>query len=303
MVHYFGGEDTYVAQEAIERLAISRGRRLKWIDQLEAEEKEVEEVLQAQGGLFGLELLVLRDVSTWPGKVQEQYLKIIEETKEIVVWNRGKVDRRSKWWKRFGGQAQVFNWPEIALAADWFKEEIEKLGGKIESRVARSLVQRVGTTNRWRLLAEAKKLSLIGEVTETVVRTHVEENITEDVFQVLRAVAAGQQAQALRGVQKLLASGASEFYILTMVAYLLRVLLTIRRGLDLGWNESKIAKEGGLAPFVVSRNRRVAKNWSRQQLLGNLARVLAVDFAIKRGKMPARTGLVMLVFHLSLPTA
>jgi DNA polymerase III delta subunit len=99
-------------------------------------------------------------------------------------------------------------------------------------------------------------------------------------------------------VEALMARGESEFYVLSMLAYQFRALHAIRRGQEQGWGEEKIARAGGLKPYAVRKNFSHARQAPAAYWREMLARILATDFAIRRGRVDARTALLMLVLTL-----
>ena len=224
---------------------------------------------------------------------------------EAVVWDR-EPDRRSSFFtqiqrhvKRVDGQAQEFRLPNPATAAQWLLEQARQRGGAVTPEGAQLLVERVGT-DRWALSAELDRLLLVtAAVSAETVRTEVAPKAAAEIFGMLEALSRGQRAAALRSTQALLARGESEFYVLSMLAYQFRTLHAIRRGLDRGFTERQIVEASGLKPFVVQKNSRHAGRFSAVYLREALARILATDFAIRRGRVDQRTALLMLALTLA----
>ena len=83
-----------------------------------------------------------------------------------------------------------------------------------------------------------------------------------------------------------------------MLAYQFRTLLAVKDGILAKQREFEIVRAAKLHPYVVQKSMPVARRWERNALLAALTRILATDFAIKQGKVEARTGLLLLVLGL-----
>jgi len=292
MLRYFYGEDTYLAREALAEQAKQSGATLHWIDRQDLVERGAGEVVgRGSGSLFGKETLVFRDVGVWPKGLQADLLDALEKSGEAldgVLWDRGKVDRRSVIYKRFKKIGQQFSVPASGEVQRWLVKEAQLRGGTIADTAAGLMVARIGL-EKWRLSSELDKLLLANSnIDQAMVRLEIPESSTAEIFSMLDALAAG-----------LLEGGDSEFYILSMLAYQFRTLLKIRRGIDRGLGQALIASEGGMKPYSVSKNYNYAKRFTAAYLHQSLTRILATDFAIRRGRVEARTGLLMLTLSLA----
>jgi DNA polymerase III delta subunit len=324
MVHYFYGQDTYAARGAISALADENGARLHWLEAPDlAERGAAGLVASGSMGLFGRELFVARDVSGWSKGLQDDLLASLARAGrsiDCVVWDRGVTDRRSALYRqlarpaakpgerastagpdglRLAGQAREFSLPSPTEAAQWIADEAVRRGGKIDRSAARLLVDLAGV-DRWQLTAELDKLLLSDEaITVAAVRREVPPSGSAEIFSTLDALSRGRRQQAVSSVMTLLQNGESEFYILSMLAYQFRTLHAIRRGLEQGHGQGEIARAAGLAPYAVQKNYPHAQRFSLAVLREALARILATDFAIRRGVVDQRTAVLLLVLSLA----
>jgi DNA polymerase-3 subunit delta len=306
MVHYFYGADTWAARAALRELARAKGAAVRWFDEPGAG------IAAALGrgsrGLFGSEIVVARDAGAWPAHLQRELVAVLAGTgaaSEVVVWDRGPADRRSLLFKQLkqqakqGGSVREFQPLSPPAAAAWVVEEAGRQGGAATAPAARLLVERLGV-DRWRLSAEVAKLLLAGgTIDEQTVRENVAEPVAAEIFGMLEALSRGQRQRAVASVQALLDRGESEFYILSMLAYQFRTLYAIRRGIEQGLRPGQIATAVGLKPFAVQKNYSAARRFDSAYLRETLARILACDFAIRRGRVDQRTALMMLVLTLA----
>lgn len=295
MIHYFYGEDSFAAREAIEALAKQQGAQLEWLtaDTLTPQELTVR-LSQGDRGLFGKTLVVVRDASRLPNAVQERLVApaFAGQASSLVAWDEGQPDRRSLVYRTWKEQARDFATPtEVELIA-WLQREAKQRGVTLEDAAGRALLTRLGH-DRWRLLSELERLSLgHKKITVAVIEREVDV-VAEagEVFELLSALVHGQRHVAMRQLEGLLTAGESEFYILSMLAYQFRMLYLVSRG-----------KTRGLNPGAVRRSTSVARERPAAAWLENLTRVVATDFAIKQGKTDPRTGVTMLVLGL-MPAA
>lgn len=305
MLHYFVGEDVFGARQAIGRLAQEKKSLVRWLDRQELTEKPLGEwVDQAAGGLFATEVLVVRDPSALPKHLQEDVIKLTSRQVPAVcvAWDRIAPDRRSTLYRSLKPYLKEFAPLTPRDLINWLVEEAQRRQTNLVPPAAGELVNRVGP-NRWQLLNELEKLSLTNkkkEIGVAAVVAGVPPAQTEpEIFVLLDAIAAGKIQPALLAMEVILQSGASELYILSMLAYQFRTLLNIKNGLRRGLAGDQIAQEAKLHPYVVKKNSPAAGKYSAATLLSYLTRIMATDFAIKQGKVDPRTGLVMTVVGLA----
>jgi DNA polymerase-3 subunit delta len=177
-------------------------------------------------------------------------------------------------------------------------EQAERREARLGREASEVLVERVGL-NKWNLESELEKLLLVKkEVTEDDVREVIPASLQAEIFSVLGALAQGKRAEAIEGVSKLLEEGNSEFYVLSMMAYQFKVLFMVRAGIDRGKRQFEVVKETGIKQYAVQKSWEVAKRKPAAFWRAALTRVLATDFAIKQGRVDAKTGVLMLVVGL-----
>lgn len=283
-VAYFTGEDTYAARQAIEALAKEKKARIEWREAEELRRLPAQEWVGQGASLFGVTLTVLKDVQRLPASLQEQLVTLLTDG---VVWERKSPDRRSRVWKQWGKQAQLFTYPPPSELTTWLVAAAKKKGSEITPAAAQRLIEHYGF-DRWRLLTELEKLTVRND---TIELKDLEEWLGQtetSIFAALEALALGKAGSALAQFERLWEAGESELYVLTMLAYQFRVLAAIKTG-----------DTADFKPFVIQKNEARARRWSRAAAVAGLTKILATDFAIKQGKMDPRTGVTMLVLSLA----
>lgn len=301
MVHYFYGEDTYAARQALGEAAEQRGVTIYWLDRDDLEAQSLSERLgHGTRSLFGTQLYVVRDASHFSQALQEDIVTCVHQGLPggCIVWDRGQPDTRSLIFRRLKSAGRRFAHSSVSQTVAWVVAEAKRQGGSVERSAAAVLVELVGC-DKWRLGSELEKLLLSADIiTKSLVEEAVPPHAEAELFSTLEALVRGDAGQALRSIEILLAEGYSEFYILVMLMYQFRTLLIIRAGLETGRRVHDIVREGKLKQFTVEKNVIHARRFSRQFLVNALTRILATEFSIKQGKVDARTGVLMLILSL-----
>ncbi|MDP3997590.1 MAG: hypothetical protein U1C49_01490 [Candidatus Andersenbacteria bacterium] len=303
MIHYFYGEDTYGAREEIAKMSRREKTNIRWLDEEDLVKKQFSEWLDQARGLFGNELIVVRDPSLFGAQIKEQISKAIKEEikADCVLWDRQAVSKRPALAGKVGKGSKCFDRLPMNRLVKWTREQAVQAGGEIEEAAAGRLISWLGS-DRWRLKSEAERLALgYTKITEAVIDKEIVKPQQAQIFEVLDALVRGQRGQAIRGVEVLLEAGDNEFYLLSMLAYQFRVLLLVKRGLAVGKSQSAIAAAEKINPYAVKKSATAVGRYSDQFLADALTRIVAMDFAIKQGKIGARTGLMMLVMGLGRP--
>ncbi len=300
MIRYFYGDDTYAARQAIGRLAQEQQADIRWIDREDLELRG-SALFEQSSGLFGKHVPVIRDIAAMPKRLQEVIIQLARKPQATVgvVWDRQAPDKRSAVFHALKKNSQEFSPPPAAVIVTWLAEEALRRGGKVDRAAGQLLVERIGT-DRWQLLSETDKLLLTNDV---ITRHIVENDVPEgskgaDVWVLLRALSAGNKAEAAREMESILAAGGSELYIISMLGYQLQTLFSIREGIDQTFNAAQIASQQAINPYVVQKNMSAAKRFSAHELIAAMTKIVACDFAIKQGQIDARTGLIMLITSL-----
>lgn len=301
MVQYFFGPDTYGARLALAELAGALPARLRFLDKDALEKTNLADLLaQSKQGLFGRELLVARDPSLFPESLQEVLVAAHKKHPEAewVLWDRAQPKKKTSLWKTFQKSKREFPYLASGALVDWLRVEAKKQGSVLERAAGQELVSRAGQ-DRWQLLAELAKLCVLHA---SITREHVRESVIQteaeaNVFQMLDALARGDAATAMEQLTSALAGGESEFRLLALLAYQLRVIFLVAGAK--AQTAKEIAAEVGLHPFVVEKNMRLARRLPPSLATDMYTRLLATDFSIKQGIVDARTGLTMLVLGLA----
>jgi DNA polymerase-3 subunit delta len=185
----------------------------------------------------------------------------------------------------------------------WVQRRAAEKGSSLSREAASLLVSFTGQDLRL-LDQELEKLaayaSYIRSITEDDIRLLVTPTYEDDIFALVDAFGLRDQVNAMRQLQQLLANGANDLYLLTMIARQFRQILSVK----------DLAEEGGLGPkeigrelrithgFIVEKLLRQGRHFSLEELEAILRRILEADQAIKTGRIEGQLALELLVVEL-----
>jgi len=186
---------------------------------------------------------------------------------------------------------------------DWIRRRSREKGADISRDAVSMLVSFVGDNLRL-LDRELEKLAGLVNYSRLITSDEVKALVTAardtNVFALVDALGLRNRARAVQQLQELLASGASALYLLAMMARQVRLILSVK----------DLAQEKGLGPdeirrelrisrgFIVSKLLRQAEWFSIEELESIQRRMLAIDQAIKTGRIEGDLALELLVVEV-----
>jgi DNA polymerase-3 subunit delta len=201
-----------------------------------------------------------------------------------------------------GGFVKNLSAPEGNTLHSWIAQRATTKGVQIGRQATEQLAAAVGNDLR-ALDQELSKLAAYqnyeGTITEQAVGMLVSTAIETNIFGLVDAVGMRQRQQALEHLHRLLADGANELYILTMIARQVRLLIGVK----------ELSDEERLRPEEIQKRLRISHRFILDKLLRQvrafqmseleklLNRVLDVDQAIKTGRTEGPLALEMLVLQ------
>lgn len=228
-------------------------------------------------------------------------LSSIPTTTVVVFFEAGLPDQRTKFFKylnkpkiaeRFMPLAgiQRRRWVETVLAdtpiegslLDWLAEQpvdLWQLASSIEQlRLYASRLKRPLAITDGQLFLSAPQ--------------------SADVFQLIEAVARGDSRRALAEMQALLAAGQAELYLLAMIAYQYRTLISLAEA-RVKQSPATLARALKLSPYVVQKGLLIVGRRPPEDFIAGSALILAYDYQIKTGLVEPRIGLELLIIELA----
>ena len=188
-------------------------------------------------------------------------------------------------------RVETFPLLDSTQLAQWLKERVRIVQAQIEPAASHFLVQAVGS-DTWRLQGLLEQL------------VHYDKNITlanaeqfaaspldDNIFHLTDALSERQAKVALKVLHDQLADGANPFYILTMLARQITILIQVKAGGD-------AAK--ALHPYVQKKAAQHAQRFSLEQLTRLYGKIVRVDEQLKTTSLEPSVTLDKLVAELCL---
>lgn len=235
------------------------------------------------GSLFSNERMVIINNPGSEKSINEQLATTLKSVPDDVhvLLVEPKPDKRSQWFKAAKKYGQVKEQRMLAGhdLFKWVSDQVRQRGGSINHSDINLLIQRTGE-NRWRLDREIDKLLLFDkQITQKSIETLVEPTSQETVWQLLDQVTSGQAAKARATYKDLSRGELDPHQFISLLAWQLHTLLVVT--LNANQTDVVLAREAGMAPFVIKRMRGMSAKIGIIKLKKIIKLTLNVDKKIK----------------------
>lgn len=196
-----------------------------------------------------------------------------------------------------------FKQPGSGALQDWIRRQARRKGADITGDAVRMLISFVGQNMRL-LDRELEKLVALvnysGTITGDDVKALVHATHDPNIFSLVDALGLRDRQRAMLELQELLATGASDLYLLAMMTRQVRLILSVK----------DLVEEKGLAPDATRRELRISHRFILEKLLRQARwfsieelemiqrRMLGIDQAIKTGSIEGSLALELLVVEV-----
>lgn len=306
MVFFFYGPNSYASRQQLHKLIEAYLKKTGSDLGLERIDGQTVEMKKLMGNLLAVPFLassrfVIVEYLSQNKKVAEHMSEVIKDipTTTVAVFYEKEVDRRGRYYKTLAAETKAVEFKQLQPGelTSWIKREAKKLGATIEPNAVSELLARCGD-DQWRLEQELMKLANYNPtITKTAVEELVVERVEESIFGLVEAVAEGKAELALQRYQRLLASGANELYILTMIMWQLRNLLLAKTAGEISPNQ--LAGDVGMSPFVATRALAMQKRFSEDQLKRAFLSGIDTEAKIKTGQGKADQLVELLIYEVA----
>lgn len=285
MIHFFFGSNQYQIKTALDELV--RSTKSKHgehaVERVEGETLELRQLPDILQGatLFAPQRLVIvkglsKNKPAWDALGDK--LEQIPSSLQLVIVETA-PDKRTRTFKQLQKLADVHEAKELAEpeAAKWLTDEAARRGGKLETAMAKKIVERAGT-DQWRLSNELDKLLLHSQVSDSLISELVEMTPQANVFALLDAVMQGR-TDAVREMlheAKAIEDPYMLFGLLTAQVMQLAALVHGR-----GRSSAEIAKLLKVHPYPLGKLSSIANKLDRSQLRSMVEAVAGMDDDVK----------------------
>jgi len=235
---------------------------------------------------------------------QKEIIEKLEQSENsdvIVFVEKGKVRKNATLFKWLDKNAKTVkeNLPlEGNILEKWIINEVKKGDKKIETNAVRELILFVGT-DLWQLSQEIEKLICYTKK-DTIIAQDVHDIVhgrtDGDMFEMIEGIVSNNKEKALTLLRKQIAAGDDTFYIFSMYAYQVRILLRVGDVKQNGVNDKDvIAKLLKLHPFVVQKSMSMLNNIPYTKIIKMHKKLTELDYDIKVGNRDIKTALNIFV--------
>jgi len=233
------------------------------------------------------------------------YLKAKEESKKddtLVFFETNGFDSDNPLFKFLAKTAKTQEFKPLSGQSlfQWIKKEAKSLNTEISPLAIEKLAVSF-SNDLWGLSNEIKKIAsfknynkIEAEDIDLLTKSKIETNI----FKTIDAIAALNRANALKLVSQHLEKGDSAVYLLAMINYQFRNILSVKDLCQRGKSFQAILKSSRLSSFVARKCYLLAQKFTFSKLKKIYSRILETDLKIKTGKISPRQGLELLISEI-----
>ncbi len=225
--------------------------------------------------------------------IEGDNILILKEDKEI----KGKLIKSLEKRDKKEVLVQKFDKLEGRRLRSWYKKELKKYNVDYQAGVVSKLIDYINN-DLWRARNEVHKLAhmTMGEkLTTSHVTRYVRPEFDTDIFNTIDSLGRGEKGKALELIEKHIKKGDSPFYILSMINYQIRNLLTVTQLEGEGLSHKEEKKESRMSPFVFKKTKSQASNFNHNQLKKIHNELFKVDLDSKLGRVTPETGLILII--------
>lgn len=240
------------------------------------------------------------------GKARDELRAFLEQVPpscKLVFLEQDDFDKRSSLYTylKKHGQVQEFVPRQGADLLRWLGEQASARGVQMARGPAQHLVDYVGNDSRT-LMTELDKLASYvgqgGKITEERITRLVQDSHETNLFAFLDSLSQRQRGAAIQQLHELLREGQAIPYIVFMLARQVRILLSVKELATQRMRADAIASQLRQKPFVIKKALQQVQAFSPSELETLHHRLLALDHAIKTGKINAPAALDLLVLEV-----
>lgn len=231
------------------------------------------------------------------------YLKELPET-TAMIFVESEIDKRGKLYKAVKEKGRIVELgrQDEGTLLRWIAGNVRREGKQITEQTIRFFLTKVGTDME-NIQKELEKLFCYTLDKQEISAEDVEEicttQITNQVFDMVEAVAKKQQRKALDYYYDLLALKELPMRILFLLTRQFRLLWEVKDMDRQGYPRKEIAAKAGLHPFVVGKYQEQARAFSEPALRKILEDSVDMEECIKTGRLSDTLGVELFIMKYS----
>lgn len=310
-VYLLCGEEAYLRSQYRDRLktALLGGgdpMNLHYFEGKGIQQGEVIDLAETMPFFAERRVLVLENSEFFKhgGEQLAEYLASPAQT-AFFVFVEPAVDKRSKLYKAVQAKGRVIecNTQDEAVLKRWILEFLKKENKKITERDLDFFLEKTGT-NMENIRGELEKLMCYCLGREVVTARDIEEicvrQVGSQIFEMINAVAAKRQKQAMELYYDLLTLKEPPMRILYLITRQFNMLLQVKELKNKGCDANTIGKKVGLAGFIARKYVEQAAEFKEADLRKALMDCVETEEAVKTGRMNDVLSVELLIVKYSM---
>lgn len=250
-------------------------------------------------------LLLVENSGFFKNSAEElaEYMKSIPET-TCFVFVEDEVDKRSKLYKAVKNAGSVVEFPrqKEELLVRWITGRIRRENKNITNQAMQLFLSMTGSDME-NIDKELEKLLCYCMDKDGIYPEDVEAvctgQINNRIFDMVNAIAAKDQKQALKLYYDLIELKEPPMRILFLIARQFQILFQVKTMRAQGLDQSVIATKAGIPPFAVSRNIKQASGFRVEQLEQAITDAVEAEADIKMGRMSDQLAVELFIVNYS----
>ena len=252
-----------------------------------------------------LRVLMLENSGFFKNKCDElaDYMSTIPES-TCFIFVETEIDKRSRLYKEVKkyGRVVEFGTQKEDTLIKWILGMLKKEGKNVTKETLQAFLTKTGSDMQLikneldKLVAYTAERNVI--TTEDVEHVCITQT-TNKIFDMVNAIADGQQKKALELYEDLLSLKEPPMRILFLIARQFHQLYQLKQLSKEGMPGSEIAKLAGIMPFAMKKYQAQAKNFTEEELRAAVEECVASEEAVKTGLMNDRLSVELLIMKYS----
>lgn len=311
MIIFLYGQDTYRSRHKLNEIVTKykkthkNGLNLKSYEGKDLKFEDFRDEVRQTPMFVKRKLIILRNVFS-NLSFKENFLKdakLFVDSEDVVLFYEteeiSRTDRFFKFLKK-NSKSQEFKLLEGAQLKKWAQKTFEGYRAKIEILGLEKLINYVGN-DLWQFSNEIQKLVSFRKgktITTKDVGLLVKPKIETAIFDTIDAIASRNKKQAISLIHRHLEKGDHPLYLLSMINFQFRNLLTIKDLVERNTPFCLLSKETRLHPYVIKKSYFQAQKFTIDKLKKIYQKILEADLNVKKGKTEPVTALDSLIAEI-----
>ena len=222
----------------------------------------------------------------------------------IIIFVEEQIDKRNKLYKSVSetGYVSEMNAQPVSVLTKWIKGLFNAENKEITGEAVTCLLDRSGASMNL-IKQEIEKLVTYVDNRPVIEKQDVEAvcstQTVSRIFEMISAIGEKNQQKALNLYYDLLTLKEKPMSILFLIVRQFNGILQVSQGLSQGKNNSAMAKEIGIQPFLVGKYASCARKFTPEILYSALKYCAQVEEDVKSGKLIDRIAVEMIIIKYS----